>query len=58
MNFILVLGNTIERCWASEWWEDFSKMDREEFERTAADLIGAQGWLGILRKLIAEAGAR
>jgi hypothetical protein len=32
---ILALCNMIEQRWASEWWKDFSKMEREEFERTA-----------------------
>jgi hypothetical protein len=45
---ILALGNMIEQRWASGWWEDFSKMKREEFERTAGDLIGPQGRLAIL----------
>jgi hypothetical protein len=53
---IWALGNMIEERWASEWWEDFSKVDRQEFERTAGDLIGPQGRLAILRKLVAEAG--
>lgn len=54
---VLALGNAIEERWASEWWADFSRMDREEFERTAGDLVGAQGRLSILRKLVAEAGS-
>jgi hypothetical protein len=52
-----VNANTIEQRWVTEWWEDFTKMDREEFERTAGDLIGPKGRFSILRKLIAEAGA-
>jgi hypothetical protein len=47
-NFMLVLGNLIEQRWASEWWDDFSKMERGEFERTARDLVGR---LAILRTL-------
>jgi hypothetical protein len=53
-NFILVLGNTVEQRWASEWWDDFSKMERGEFERPARDLVGR---LAILRALVTEAGA-
>lgn len=48
---ILALGNMIEQRWASEWWEDFSKMD-EEFERTAGDLVGPQGRVAILRTIV------
>lgn len=49
---ILALGNMIEQRWASEWREDFSKMDREEFERTAGDLVGPQGRVAILRTIV------
>jgi hypothetical protein len=55
-HFILAPGNMIEARWASEWWEDFAKMERAEFERTAGDLIGPEGRLAILRKLTAEVG--
>jgi hypothetical protein len=54
-NFILVLGHVIEQRWASEWWDDFSKMERSEFERTARDLVGR---LAILRTLVTEAARR
>ena len=54
--FILALGNMFEGRWASEWWDDFAKMDRAEFEETARDLIGPQGRLAILRRTVAEAG--
>jgi hypothetical protein len=50
-NFILVLGNMIEERWTSEWWDDFSKTERGEFERTARDLVGR---LAILRTLVTE----
>jgi hypothetical protein len=40
---VLALGNAIEERWASEWWVDFSRMDQDEFERTAGDLVGPQG---------------
>ncbi len=53
-NFILVLGNIVEQRWASQWRDDFSKMGRGEFERTARDLVER---LAILRTLVTEAGA-
>jgi hypothetical protein len=53
-NFILVLSKMIEQCWVSQWRDDFSKMERGEFERTARDLVGR---LAILRTLATEAGA-
>lgn len=49
-----MLGSTVEQRWASQWWDDFSKMGRGEFERTARDLVGR---LAILRTLVTEAGA-
>lgn len=56
-HFILTLGNMFEGRWATGWWDDFAKMDRAEFEKTARDLIGPQGRLAILRTTVAEAGA-
>jgi hypothetical protein len=52
-NFILVLGNTIERRWAPEWWEDFARMNRAEFEEVARDLVGR---LAVLRRIVANDG--
>jgi len=56
-NFILVLGNMIEERWASKWWDGLAKMERGEFEGAARDLVGPQGRLAVLRKVVAEAGA-
>jgi hypothetical protein len=56
-HFILALGNMFEARWATEWWDDFAKIDRAEFEKIARDLIGPQGRLAILRTTVAEAGA-
>ncbi len=53
--FVLGLGNMFEGRWATEWWDDFAKMDRAKFEDVAQDLIGPQGRLAILRKMVAEA---
>ncbi|WP_375778882.1 hypothetical protein ACE103_07385 [Bradyrhizobium sp. ma5] len=53
-NFILVLGNIIEQRWAPEWWDGFAKMDRQEFETAARDLVGPQGRLAILRGLVPQ----
>ncbi|MCC8950419.1 hypothetical protein H8A97_36450 [Bradyrhizobium sp. Arg62] len=54
---ILALGNMIEQRWATEWWEDFAKMDRAEFEKIARDLVGAEGRLTVLRKIVGDAGS-
>jgi hypothetical protein len=47
-------NSSIEERLASEWWDNFAKMDRSEFERTAQDLIGINGRLPNLRKIVAE----
>ncbi|WP_128953622.1 hypothetical protein [Bradyrhizobium guangzhouense] len=49
-NFILVLRNIIERRWASDWWDDFARMDRLEFEDRAAEL---KRMLAALREVVA-----
>jgi hypothetical protein len=54
---IFALDHALEERYATVWWEDFAKMDRPEFERTAQDLVGQQGRLAILRRIVAEAGA-
>lgn len=51
--FVLGLGNIIEQRWAEEWWDGFAKMDRQEFEAAARDLVGPEGRLPILRKIVA-----
>jgi hypothetical protein len=53
-NFTLALGNMIEERWASEWWDDFARMDRGEFERTAEDLVGPEGRFAVLRKIVSK----
>jgi hypothetical protein len=54
---VLALGNMIEARYAADWWDDFAKMDRKEFEAAARDLVGPDGRLAILRKIVAEVGA-
>lgn len=54
---ILALGNALEERWASEWWNDFVKMDRGEFEQTAQDFVGPDGRLAILRKIVTNSSA-
>ncbi|MCA1411703.1 hypothetical protein I6F30_11205 [Bradyrhizobium sp. NBAIM20] len=56
-NFILALGNVIETRYAPDWWGNFAKMDRREFEDAARDLVGPEGRLALLRKIVAEAEA-
>ncbi|MCP3468335.1 hypothetical protein [Bradyrhizobium sp. CCGUVB23] len=55
--FVLALGNIVEPRWAAEWWDGFAKMKRQEFEVAAEDLVGPDGRLAILRRLVAEDGA-
>jgi hypothetical protein len=54
---ILALGNVLEARYAADWWTDFAKMNRQEFESAARDLVGPEGRLTILRKVVAEVGA-
>jgi len=49
-NLILVLGNIIERRWASEWWDDFARMDRLDLDARAAEL---KRMLAALREVVA-----
>jgi hypothetical protein len=43
----------IEERWASEWWDDFAKVERGEFERIGRDLVGPEGRFAILRTIVA-----
>ncbi|MCC8950410.1 hypothetical protein H8A97_36405 [Bradyrhizobium sp. Arg62] len=54
---ILALGNTLEARYAGDWWDDFAQMDRQGFESAARDLVGQEGRLAILRKIVAEVDA-
>jgi hypothetical protein len=47
----------IEARYAADWWGGFARMDRQEFEAAARDLVGLEGRFAILRKIVAEAGA-
>jgi hypothetical protein len=38
---------------ATQWWPDFARMDRAEFENLAADLVRPQGTLAMLRAVAA-----
>jgi hypothetical protein len=38
---------------APKWWSDLAQMDRTEFEKLAADLVGPKGALAALRKVAA-----
>ena len=38
---ILALGNMIEQSWASEWWEDFSKMKFGDVRQIAPGVLSA-----------------
>ena len=49
---ILALDNMIEQRWASEWWEDFSKMAGRN-SKDRRDLVGPQGRFAILRAIVA-----
>lgn len=41
---------------ATQWWTEFARMDRAEFEKRAADLVGPEGPLAVVRKVAAAAG--
>ncbi|MCK1463455.1 hypothetical protein IVB34_35140 [Bradyrhizobium sp. 2] len=56
-NFILVLDARFEARYAAEWWEGFAKMDRGEFEEAARDLVGPDGRLAVLRRIVVGDGA-
>jgi hypothetical protein len=53
-HFILALNNRYEARWAADWWEDFARMDRAEFERNARELIEL---VSILRTMVTKAGS-
>jgi hypothetical protein len=56
-NFILLLDVMFEERYAAEWWDGFAKMERQEFEKIARDLVEPQGRLALLRTIVADAGA-
>jgi hypothetical protein len=45
-----------EMRYAPEWWDGFAKMDRAEFDEIAQDLVGPEGRLAILRRIVAGEG--
>ena len=53
--FMLVFDAQMFDADAAKWWSDLAQMDRAEFEKRAADLVGPQGMLAMLRQVTAAA---
>src|SRR5690348_6794997 len=54
LQFVLVLGNKIEkRCWR-DWWNSLAKMKEEEFLREATKITGPEGDLSVLRSVLKQ----
>lgn len=47
--FVLVLGHRIETDWWRDWWRDFAKMQRNDFVRTASEMIAPNGVMHALK---------
>lgn len=56
--FMLVFDVQLLEPHAARWWAEFDRMDRAEFEKVAADLLGAQGALSAARSLRRPANQR
>ena len=54
--FMLVLDVELFEPHAAAWWADFGRMDRAEFENEARLLVGPEGRLAALRKLVNQPG--
>jgi hypothetical protein len=51
--FMLVFDAQMFDADAAKWWSDLAQIDRAEFEKLAADLVGPGGTLAALRKVAA-----
>jgi len=51
--FMLVFDAQTFDADASKWWSDLAQMGRAEFDKLAADLVGPQGKLAVLRVVTA-----
>jgi hypothetical protein len=51
--FMLVFDAQMFDAGAPKWWSDLAKIDRDEFEKLAVDLVGPKGRLAALRKVAA-----
>ncbi|WP_407116152.1 hypothetical protein [Bradyrhizobium sp. LMG 9283] len=56
-SFTLLLDAQMYDAHAAQWWVDFARIDRPEFEKVAAVLVGPQGALEALRKVVSAANA-
>jgi hypothetical protein len=54
LRFVLVLGNKIEKRYWPDWWDDFAKMEDEEFLREAGELTRKGGALHALRAVLKQ----
>jgi hypothetical protein len=50
---MLVIDAQLHEPHATQWWTEFARMDRAEFETQAADLVRPQGPLAMLRQVAA-----
>jgi hypothetical protein len=51
---MLVFDVQINEPHATQWWTEFARMDRAEFDKRAADLIRPHGPLAMLRTVAAS----
>ena len=55
--FMLVFDVQLFEPHATPWWTEFATMDRGEFEKGAADLVGPRGTLAMLRQVAAASAS-
>lgn len=53
--FMLVFDAQLYEPHATPWWAALAGLDRVEFEKVVAGLVGSQGVLSVLRKVAAAA---
>jgi hypothetical protein len=54
--FMLLFDGQLYEPHATQWWTEFVRMDRAEFEKQAADLVKPHGVLA-MQRAVAAAGA-
>jgi hypothetical protein len=50
--FVLVLDVKIETGWWQDWWREFAKMQRDDFVRTAGEMLEPNGALQALKSVL------
>lgn len=56
--FMRVFDAQLYEPHAGPWWTEFARADRAEFEKRAADLVGPQGAIAVLRTVAADGPER